>query len=94
MSAHLAAFVVRGDPAAEARSECDMAQQAWPAYTLAAPASLELDPTSAGVPVRFDAEERSDAARVLGHARVLRTGVRRCQPHASVQTDGNNPQKV
>ena len=61
MSAHLAAFVVRGDPAAEACSECDMAQQAWPAYTLAAPASLELDPTSAGVPTGGSALRRRRA---------------------------------
>ena len=53
MSAHLAAFVVRGDPAAEACSECDMAPEAWPAYTLAAPASLELNLTSA---VRLDVQ--------------------------------------
>jgi len=46
MSSHLAAFVVAGDPGAEPCTGCGMQAHAWPAYTLEAPAALQLNTTS------------------------------------------------
>ena len=46
MLAHLAAFVIHGDPGAKVCAACDMEQRAWPAYTLAHPHSLRIDTSS------------------------------------------------